>query len=208
LSVNFLSSDHGPADGEKSLDLGALLEALLQGVDQAVAFVVDLVLDIKDGLALAALFAFGLADAHLNGVLRVGGGGLAGFALQAAQLGLGVLQGLLGGEDLVLGPFLQLVALFLTLTYNLWGQGRFNYISELDVTEEFEIFAGIFIERVPLPEKAKIDALHIAVAALNGMDYSLTWNCAHIANVFLRPKGEAVCRGFGYAPPTICTPQE
>ncbi len=64
------------------------------------------------------------------------------------------------------------------------------------------------IEKVPLPEKARIDALHIAVATLSGMDYLLTWNCSHMANAVLRPKVEAVCRESGYDPPAICTPQE
>lgn len=81
-------------------------------------------------------------------------------------------------------------------------------IPELDITEQVEQFADILIKRVPLPEKARIDALHISVATLNGMDYLLTWNCSHIANAVLRPKIEAVCRELGYEPPTICTPQE
>lgn len=81
-------------------------------------------------------------------------------------------------------------------------------IPELNITEEVESFAQILIQKVPLPEKARIDALHIAVAALSGMDYLLTWNCTHIANAILRPKLEAICREFGYEPPTICTPQE
>ena len=81
-------------------------------------------------------------------------------------------------------------------------------IPELNITEEVEMFAQVLIQKVPLPEKARIDALHIAVAALSGMDYLLTWNCAHIANAILRPKLEAICREFGYEPPTICTPQE
>ena len=81
-------------------------------------------------------------------------------------------------------------------------------IPELDVTEEVEYFAEALIQKVPLPEKARIDALHIAVATLNGMDYLLTWNCTHIANAVLRQKIEAICRAFGYEPPTICTPQE
>lgn len=81
-------------------------------------------------------------------------------------------------------------------------------IPELNITEEVESFAEILIQKVPLPEKARIDALHIAVAALSGMDYLLTWNCTHIANAILRPKLEAICREFGYEPPTICTPQE
>ena len=81
-------------------------------------------------------------------------------------------------------------------------------ISELNITEEVEKFAEVLIQKVPLPEKARIDALHIAVATLSGMDYLLTWNCTHIANAILRPKLEAICREFGYEPPTICTPQE
>jgi predicted nucleic acid-binding protein len=81
-------------------------------------------------------------------------------------------------------------------------------IPELNITEEVERFAEVLIQKVPLPEKARIDALHIAVAALSGMDYLLTWNCTHIANAILRPKLEALCREFGYEPPTICTPQE
>ena len=31
-----------------------------------------------------------------------------------------------------------------------------------------------------------VDALHIAVATVHGMEYLLTWNCAHIANATLR----------------------
>jgi len=81
-------------------------------------------------------------------------------------------------------------------------------LPELDITEEVEQLANILIQKVPLPAKARIDALHIAAAALNGMDYLLTWNCSHIANAVLRPKIEAVCRELGYEPPTICTPQE
>ena len=81
-------------------------------------------------------------------------------------------------------------------------------IPELNLTEEVERFAEILIQKMPLPEKARIDTLHIAIAALSGMNYLLTWNCSHIANAILRPKLEALCREFGYEPPTICTPQE
>ncbi len=81
-------------------------------------------------------------------------------------------------------------------------------IPEIDITEEVEDVASKLLDKVPLPQKAKIDALHIAVATVGGMDYLLTWNCTHIANATLRPKIEAVCRELGYEPPTICTPQE
>ena len=42
------------------------------------------------------------------------------------------------------------------------------------------------INRVPLPPKAEIDALHIAITAVHGIDYLLTWNCTHIANAALQ----------------------
>ena len=78
----------------------------------------------------------------------------------------------------------------------------------LDITDEVKTLAKGLVAGVPLPPRAQTDALHIAVAAANGMDYLLTWNCAHIANAELRPQIEAVCRAAGCEPPVICTPQE
>lgn len=81
-------------------------------------------------------------------------------------------------------------------------------IRQLTVTEDVENLAEELVKHVPLPDKAEVDALHIAVATVHGVHYLLTWNCTHIANAALRPRIEAVCRSFGYEPPTICTPQE
>jgi hypothetical protein len=81
-------------------------------------------------------------------------------------------------------------------------------IPELDITDEVGQLAQILIEKVPLPEKAQLDAFHIAVATIHGIDYLLTWNCTHINNAELRPRIEALCRLQGYEPPIICTPQE
>jgi len=81
-------------------------------------------------------------------------------------------------------------------------------IPELEVTESVRELGKILVSEGPIPAGAEIDAYHIAVAAVNGMDYLLTWNCKHIANAALRPKVETVCRNHGFEPPTICTPQE
>ena len=81
-------------------------------------------------------------------------------------------------------------------------------LPELSVPENVVRLASALITEGPLPEKAEIDAFHIAVAAVNGMEYLLTWNCTHIANAALRPKIEAICRTHGFEPPIICTPQE
>lgn len=81
-------------------------------------------------------------------------------------------------------------------------------IPELEVTEAVRKLGKALSADGPIPVGAEIDAYHIAVAAVNGMDYLLTWNCKHIANAVIRPKVEEVCRYQGYEPPTICTPQE
>ena len=59
-----------------------------------------------------------------------------------------------------------------------------------------------------VPAKAVEDALHIALAATNGIDYLLTWNCRHIANANTRRAIEAALRQMGYDCPIICTPLE
>lgn len=81
-------------------------------------------------------------------------------------------------------------------------------IPELEATEEVRILGKALISRGPIPARAEIDAYHIAIAAVNGMEYLLTWNCTHIANAVMRPKIESLCRTYGYEPPVICTPQE
>lgn len=56
----------------------------------------------------------------------------------------------------------------------------------LDVPTEASRLAGLLIHRGIVPSKANIDAVHIAVATVHGMDYLLTWNLKHIANAHVR----------------------
>lgn len=81
-------------------------------------------------------------------------------------------------------------------------------IPELEATEEVRTLGQALISRGAIPQNAEIDAYHVAIAAVNGVEYLLTWNCTHIANALMRPKIEAICRSCGYEPPIICTPQE
>ena len=64
------------------------------------------------------------------------------------------------------------------------------------------------IRAISLPDRATDDAVHIALAVVNGIDFLLTWNCTHIANVINRPIIESVCDSLGYETPLICTPEE
>jgi PIN domain len=81
-------------------------------------------------------------------------------------------------------------------------------VAILEVTKDASRLAEAFIEQHALPAKAAVDALHIAVAVVMGMDYVLTWNCTHLANAVIRPKIEDACRELGFDPPVICTPEE
>lgn len=73
----------------------------------------------------------------------------------------------------------------------------------LDVDDATRDLAKTLLVEIPLPSKAELDALHIAVSAINGMDYLLTWNCKHIANPSLQRRIEAVLTASDITPPVI-----
>jgi hypothetical protein len=59
-----------------------------------------------------------------------------------------------------------------------------------------------------LPEKARSDAEHVAIATVHRIEYLLTWNCKHLANAATLPRIYRLLRERGYAPPLIVTPEE
>ncbi len=59
-----------------------------------------------------------------------------------------------------------------------------------------------------LPQKAAADARHVAVSAVFGVDYLLTWNCKHIANAETLPRIYRMIREAGFEPPLVVTPEE
>ena len=81
-------------------------------------------------------------------------------------------------------------------------------ISSLSLDTAVIDLARQLLEANALPEAARGDAFHVAIAAVNGMDYLLTWNCRHIANRFIRARIDHVCRRTGHTPPIRCTPEE
>jgi hypothetical protein len=83
-----------------------------------------------------------------------------------------------------------------------------NELTRLAITEEAQALAQELIRGGTVPARFGADALHIAVAVVNGIEYLLTWNCAHLANATMRHKIEGVCRSAGYEPAIICTPEE
>ena len=88
---------------------------------------------------------------------------------------------------------------------------RLEFLAELpllDPNDDVLDLAEELVRRIPLPARAAADALHIAIAAVNEIQFLLTWNCTHIANAELREIIESICRELGYHPPVICTPEE
>lgn len=59
-----------------------------------------------------------------------------------------------------------------------------------------------------IPHKAATDASHIAIATRHGMDFLLTWNCAHIANAEIVRDIDWLLTEAGYKMPVVCTPDE
>jgi len=81
-------------------------------------------------------------------------------------------------------------------------------IALIQLTEGAALLAEELVAKGPLPEKAALDALHIAAAVSGGVEYLLTWNFKHLANASMRNKIESMCRLRGYEPCVICTPEE
>ena len=79
-------------------------------------------------------------------------------------------------------------------------------LPSLPTTEDAEALADTLLSSMALPQKAALDAQHIGVIAANGIEFLLTWNCAHIAIPFMQPEITAAGVEFGVIPPTICTP--
>jgi len=78
----------------------------------------------------------------------------------------------------------------------------------LDITPEVVQLASAILTSGILPRKAATDAAHIAIAAVHGIDFLLTWNCAHLANAVVAKAVANVCRQQDWESPVICTPEE
>ncbi len=76
------------------------------------------------------------------------------------------------------------------------------------VDKQVTVIAEQLLVNRAIPERAATDASHIAVATRHGMDFLLTWNCAHIANAQILRSVQRVIEGVGLEMPVICTPNE
>jgi hypothetical protein len=78
----------------------------------------------------------------------------------------------------------------------------------LNESDEAETLAELLIDRKAVPVSEPRDALHIAIAAANGVQFIATWNFKHILNPHLQAQIAGTCRDAGFIPPVICTPEQ
>ena len=92
-----------------------------------------------------------------------------------------------------------------------FAKNRLEVVASLPrllVTDEATTLARNILSKGFLPQKAFPDALHIAIATVHQIEYLLTWNCKHIANVEVLPRIADLCEDLGLPLPIICTPEE
>lgn len=78
----------------------------------------------------------------------------------------------------------------------------------LTIDAAARLLAAQIIADGGIPREEPEDALHLALAAVNGMEIVLTWNFAHLNNPITRGKVRRSIERAGYACPEICSPEE
>ncbi len=93
----------------------------------------------------------------------------------------------------------------------MYARKRLDEITDfavLEVNEQIEDLAQKYFAALQIPEKLKIDAFHLAVAAWHKMDYVLSWNCKHIASGRVQKMLQEINTQLGVHTPIVCTPEE
>ena len=78
----------------------------------------------------------------------------------------------------------------------------------IPISVEAQRLANTLVSASTMPLKAAADALHVAIAAVAGVEYLLTQNCRHIANAHTLPTVYSILADQGRGGLLICTPEE
>ena len=90
---------------------------------------------------------------------------------------------------------------------------RTSYLSlvepfaSVELADEAAMLADGYIARGIFYRKYLADALHVALASFNKIDYFVTWNFGHIANVRKQARLRVFNTAAGFFSPTIVTPE-
>jgi predicted nucleic acid-binding protein len=79
-------------------------------------------------------------------------------------------------------------------------------IELLEITEDIEELAKVYIDKLVMPNDPTGDALHLALASFYRVDVLLTWNCQHLANPNKMEHIRIVNDELGLPMPLLTTP--
>ena len=80
-------------------------------------------------------------------------------------------------------------------------------LEQVEVAEEAAILAEGYVSRGIFHRKYLADALHVAVASFHKIDYLVTWNFGHLANVRRQARIRLFNTAAGFFVPMIVTPE-
>ncbi len=80
-------------------------------------------------------------------------------------------------------------------------------LPQLEVTEEAAILADGYLARGIFQRRFIGDALHVALASFHKIDYVVTWNFGHLANVHRQARIKLFNTTAGFFVPEIVTPE-
>lgn len=78
----------------------------------------------------------------------------------------------------------------------------------IGISDQSAGLADNLMTRGLFPPAARVDATHLALATVAGMDYLLTWNFRHLANAVILKRIEEHFDERGLLLPRVCTPEE
>jgi hypothetical protein len=91
---------------------------------------------------------------------------------------------------------------------NMWRLIADYNVKILPETDESKTLAALYIQSKAVPEGYPIDAGHIAITALNGLDFIISLNFEHIARPWTIERVRQVNKQEGYDPIGIYRPVE
>ena len=80
-------------------------------------------------------------------------------------------------------------------------------LEAVELTDEAAILADGYIARGIFHRKYIADALHVAIASFHKIDYLVTWNFGHLANVRRQARIRLFNTAAGFFVPMIVTPE-
>lgn len=82
-----------------------------------------------------------------------------------------------------------------------------RHLPLLELPDEAAILADGYVGRGIFQRKYLADALHVALASIHKIDFLVTWNFGHIANVHRQARVKLFNTAAGFFVPMIVTPE-